>query len=327
MPRRTSLIGYDACPDSPRRASAHRASGTLPGVRLALIANPHSGTAPDPAELEELLAADGADVSYVSIEHVADKDGGDLLDGALDALREAGAPDRIVVAGGDGSVGPAALCAALLGVPLAVIAVGTANDFARAKDLPLDLEEACALARDTAAPTAHAELGMAGNRPFVNAAAAGLSVVAARAAKPHKSRLGPLAYALGAIRAGVSATPLRCAITADGEQRWDGRAWQVVVAVTGAFGGGSEIGGTRVGDGELDVAVVPAGSRVGLVRRAYGMRAGRLTKQSDVTHARGATIELEIDGDHGFNVDGETCRCDPAHFTLHDGGFELVTRP
>jgi diacylglycerol kinase family enzyme len=294
-------------------------------VRLALIANPHSGTAPDPAELEALLAQDGAAVSYVSIEQIADKDGGDLVDGALDALRADGAPDRVVVAGGDGSVGPAALCAAKLGVPLAVIAVGTANDFARAKELPLDLTEAGALARDGAAPTAAAELGMAGRRPFVNAAATGLSVVAAHAAKPHKSRLGPLAYAIGALRAAVTATPLRCTVICDGERRVSGSAWQVVVAVTGAFGGGSEIGGTRVGDGQIDVAVVPAGSRIGLVRRGYGMRAGRLTKQSDVTHERAATIELELEGTKSFNVDGETCRCEPAHFTLHDGGFELVT--
>ena len=294
-------------------------------MQLALIANPRSGTAPEPAELEERLAADGADVFYVSIEQIADKDGGALVDGALDALRADRAPDRIVAAGGDGSVGPAALCAAKLGVPLAVIAVGTANDFARAKDLPLDLADACALARDATAPTAPAELGMAGNRPFVNAAAAGLSVVAAHAAKPHKSRFGPLAYAIGAVRAAVTAKPLQCTVTCDGERRSSGKAWQVVVAVTGAFGGGSEIGGTRVGDGRLDVAIVPAGSRVGLVRRAYGMRAGRLTKQSDVTHERGATIDLELDDDQGFNVDGETCRCEPAHFTLHDGGFELVT--
>jgi diacylglycerol kinase family enzyme len=295
-------------------------------VRLALIANPRSGTAPDPAELEARLAGDGAAVSYTPIEQIADKDGGHLADGALDALRAAGAPDRIVVAGGDGSVGPAALCAAHLGVPLAVVAVGTANDFARAKDLPLDLADACALARDRAARATRAELGMAGERPFVNAAAAGLSVAAAHAAKPHKSRLGPLAYALGAVRAAATARPLRCTITCDGQQRVAGRAWQVVVGVTGAFGAGSEIGGTRDDDGLLDVAVVPAGSRIGLVRRAYGMRAGRLIEQSDVAHERGATIELRIDGDASFNVDGETCRCEPAHFTLRDGGFDLVGR-
>ncbi|HUR84066.1 MAG TPA: hypothetical protein VMY78_01865, partial [Solirubrobacteraceae bacterium] len=202
---------------------------------------------------------------------------------------------------------------------------GTANDFARTKDLPLDLAEACALARDATAPTEPAELGMAGNRPFVNAAAAGLSVVAAHAAKPHKSRFGPLAYAIGAVRAAATAKPLSCTVVCDGERRSSGRAWQVVVAVTGAFGGGSEIGGTRPDDGLLDVAVVPAGSRAGLVRRAVGMRTGRLIAQDDVAHERAAVIDVRIAGDAAFNVDGETCPCEPPRFTLHPGGFRVVT--
>ena len=303
-------------------------SGRLPDVRLALIANSRLGTARDPGDLEALLAADGAEVAYVPIDEVADGDGGGVEDRALDALTAAGAPDRIVVAGGDGSIGPAALCAAKLGVPLAVLAVGTANDFARTKDLPLDLDEACALARDARAATTRAELGMAGGRPFVNAAAAGLSVAAARAARPHKPRLGALAYAVGALRAGLTAAPLACTVACDGERRFTGRAWQIVVGVTGAFGGGSEIGGTRTGDGLLDVAVVPAGSRLGLVRRALGMRTGRLTAQADVPHERAAVVEVQIDrGPASFNVDGEPCRCEPPRFRLRPPGFELVWRP
>jgi len=294
-------------------------------VRLALIANPRSGTAPDPDELTALLAADGADVSHTPIEAIADEGGGELRPGALDAISAAGRPDRIVVAGGDGSIGAAALCAAQLGVPLAVVAVGTANDFARAKALPLDLEAACALARDERAATAPAELGMAGSRPFVNAAAAGLSVAAARAAAPHKSLLGPLAYAVGAARAAITATPLRCVVACDERRCFEGRAWQVVVGVTGAFGGGSEIGATRADDGLLDVAVVAAGSRAGLARRAYGMRSGRLTAQAGVTHERAAVIAVELTGRPAFNVDGETCRCEPARFTLRPGGFAVVT--
>ncbi len=296
-------------------------------MRLALIANPHSGTAPEPAALEARLRADGADVTSVSIEQIADEQAGTLVGGAVAALTAAGAPDRVVVAGGDGSIGPAALCAATLGVPLAVIAVGTANDFARAKQLPLELDAACALARDPAAAIAHAELGLAGERPFVNAAAAGLSVAAAQAAKPHKSRLGPLAYTLGALKAGATAPALRCAIECDGTPRFAGDAWQVVVGVTGAFGGGSEIGGTRADDGQLDVAIVPAGSRAGLVRRAYGMRAGTLVGQDDVPHERGRVVQVEIDGRPTFNVDGETCRCEPARFVLRKGGFDVVVAP
>ena len=81
---------------------------------------------------------------------------------------------------------------------------------------------------------------------------------------------------------------------------------------------------TRAHDAMLDVAVVPAGSRAGLVRRAYGMKTGHLTAQDDVAHERGADIDVEVAGHRTFNVDGETCRCEPAHFALHPGGFHVV---
>jgi YegS/Rv2252/BmrU family lipid kinase len=298
-------------------------------VRLALVANPKSGTAPEPERLAQLLKADGAQVSVTPIEELKAGEAGGLDAGGLAAaasvLSVGGSPDRIVVAGGDGSIGLAALVAAEMDLPLAVVAVGTANDFARALELPMELEDACALARDPRAATRRAELALVGDRPFVNAASAGLSVVAARRARPHKSRLGPIAYAVGALKAAATATPLRCRVRCDGEQAYDGRAWQVVVGATGAFGGGSEIGGTSADDELLDVAIVPAGSRVGLARRAWAMRAGQLTGQRGVTHARAARIDVDIAGRKAtFNVDGEVCRCDPAHFALRPGGFEVV---
>jgi len=298
-------------------------------MRIALVANPKSGTAPAPQRLAQLLATDGAQVGVTSIQEIkADEEGGLAghgLAAAVAALSAHGPPDRIVVAGGDGSIGLAALVAAEMALPLAVVPVGTANDFARALGLPLDLDEACALARDPQAATRHAELALAGERPFVNAAATGLSVVAAREARPHKSRLGPLAYTVGALKAAATATPLRCHVHCDGDQCFEGPAWQVVVGATGAFGGGSEIGGTSPDDGLLDVAIVPAGSRLGLARRAFGMRTGRLTGQSDVTHGQATSIEVEVeDAEATFNVDGEVCRCAPAHFSLRPGGFRVV---
>lgn len=293
-------------------------------MRLALVANPKSGTAPSPERLAELLGADGAQVTVTAIDDVASQEG-ELRDGVVELLARDGAPDRLVVAGGDGSIGIAAFVAAEMGVPLAVVAAGTANDFARARDLPLDVEAACAIARDPRASTRHAELALAGERPFVNAAATGLSVVAAREARPHKSRLGPLAYAVGAIKAAATATPLPCRVRCDGGDCWEGRAWQVVVGATGAFGGGSEIGGTDAHDARLDVAIVPAGSRLGLARRAYGMRRGKLTEQADVAHYRAATIDVDVDGrSPTFNVDGEVCSCEPARFALRPGGFDVV---
>ena len=45
-------------------------------------------------------------------------------------------------------------------------------------------------------------------------------------------------------------------------------------------------------DGELDVAVLPAGSRLALARRAWGLRRGTIEQQEPVEHHRGAVIEV-----------------------------------
>ena len=261
-------------------------------MRLALVTNQKSGGATDPERIAALLRADGASVEVVGI----------------DAPGEAAAssPDRVVVAGGDGSIGPVAEVCAAAGLPLAVVPTGTANDFARALSLPLDVEEACALARRADARTVEVELHRAGGRPFLNAASAGLSVAAAEHAHDLKGALGPLAYAVGAVRAGTAEQPFPVVVRVDGSEAFDGDAWQVIVAGTGAFGGGSSIGGTDREDGLLDVAVLPASGRAGLVRRAVGMRRGTLVDQEDVLHARGTVIEVGGAASR-FNVDGEVC--------------------
>ena len=272
-------------------------------MRLALVANAKAGTETDPEAVAAALRARGAAVEVLPVERA---------DAAADAM-----PDRIVVAGGDGSVGPAARAAADSGTPLAVVPAGTANDFARALDLPRSAEEAVALAADAGAATREVELALAGDRPFVNVASAGLSVLAAERAAPLKPRLGPLAYGVGALSAALRAHPLPALVRVDGDPLFAGRAWQVIVAASGGFGGGSSIDAADPADGRLDVAVLEAGSRLALVRRAKGMRLGGLTAQPGVAHARGSAIEVSLPDGTPWNVDGEVCRLDDdARFTV-----------
>jgi len=217
------------------------------------------------------------------------------------------------VAGGDGTIGPVAELAGRLGVPLGVIPTGTANDFARACDLPEDPRAAAALIVE-GTRLRSLELGhLSDGRPFVNVASVGLASVAARRAQPLKPRLGPLAYGVGATRAAATAAPLRCSVRADGDRVFGGDAWQVIVAVTGAFGGGSGVGRADPEDGVLDVTVLPAGSRLGLARRAWGLRRHTIADQRGVPHARGHVVEVAVPAGTEFNADGE----------LRVGGLEL----
>jgi diacylglycerol kinase (ATP) len=225
-------------------------------------------------------------------------------------------PERVVVAGGDGTIGPVAELAGRLDVPLAVIAAGTANDFTRVHGLPDDPLEAAALAA-TGTDTRPLELGrLADDHPFVNVASAGLAPVAARAAEPLKPRLGPLAYAVGAIRAAVSESPLHCRVSVDERDVYAGDAWQVIVAVSGAFGGGSGVEEADSDDGVLDLVVIPGGSRLALVRRAWGLRTRTIAQQRPTDHVQGRVVAIELPpGRTEINVDGE----------IRDGGLERVT--
>src|SRR3954453_18160907 len=237
-------------------------------MRLALVTNIASGRRNRAADVARVLRAAGAEVSVHAFEP-----------GAPDAVARAAAggppsrPARIAVAGGEGSIGPVAARAAAAGLPLAIVPTGTANDFARFIDVPLDVEAACRIAV-TATRERPVDVLRAGDRPFVNAASAGLSVIAAHHARPLKRPLGPLAYGVGALRVGAAARPLRCYVSADGSQVFAGSAWQVIVAGTGAFGGGSELEEADPADRLVDVAVLEAGPRLAPVRPAWGMRRG-----------------------------------------------------
>lgn len=274
---------------------------------IALLANPRSGGG-DAPDVEAELRRLGAEVETFAVSEHREAAG-------------AGA-DRIAVAGGDGSIGCAARAAASAGVPLAVIAIGTANDFARFLELPEDLTEACRLAVE-GGRTRRLDLAHAGEVPFVNVASAGLAPVAAREASGLKAAIGPLAYAVGALRAAATAGPVRCRVTCDGDEVFAGEAWQVTVANTGAFGAGATLDADPA-DGMLDVVAIEASSRLGLARRGYGLRAGRVESQSGVVSGRGREVSVEAGEGTSFNVDGEVVEGGASSFGVEPAAFEVV---
>jgi diacylglycerol kinase (ATP) len=285
-------------------------------LKIAAVANQGSGSGAA-GEAIAALERSGAEVESFEIDR-------------CERIAEAGA-DRIVVAGGDGSIALAARAASEAGVPLAVIPVGTANDFAARMSLPTDPGEAAELAAG-GERTRPVDLAWAGERAFVNVASLGLPPAAAEAAEGMKSALGPLAYAVGALRAGVAADPLACRVVCGGAELVDGEVWQLTVGATGAFGGGSQIE-ADADDGMLDVVALEAGSRARLAKHAIGMKAGGLESQEGVLSKRCESVEVSFEGSHDLNVDGEVVAADELtaagrpgtiSFTVSHEAFRLV---
>jgi len=153
-------------------------------VQVHLVFNASSGSGSDSDDVRQQLRALGAVI-----------------------VDDPGEAERIVVWGG----APAAELALRHDIPLGVVPAGTANDFAAAAGLPDDPDAALELAV-TGRETRPMELGRLDDRPFVNAASAGLAPAAAKRADPLKRLLGPVAYPAGALAAGLLDNPLKLAV-------------------------------------------------------------------------------------------------------------------
>ncbi len=274
---------------------------------IALLTNPDSGSG-EADDVAECLRGHGLEVREFGLDEV-----GEAL---------AGKPDSLVVAGGDGSLGGVAGAAARAGIPMSVIPTGTANDFARELGIPRETEEACELAAG-GKRTRKLDVARMDDRPFLNVASLGLAPAAADRATGLKGLLGPLAYAVGAIGAGLRAHPVRCAVKCDGREIYSGDSWQVTVACSGAFGGGSSIE-TDLGDGRLDVVIIEARSRVWLALHAYGLRRGGLGEQTGVDKVRCETVEVAFDGVERWNVDGEIVESRSCSFRVDSDPIDVI---
>jgi len=162
-----------------------------------------------------------------------------------------------------------------------------------------------------------------GDRPFLNVASMGLPPAAARHADGLKGFLGPFAYAVGALRAGLQTEAVECTVRCDGAEIHAGKVWQVTVACSGAFGGGSSIE-TDLADQKLDIVVIEAGSRARLALHAYGLRRGGIGEQSGVTKVRCAHAEVELTETRSWNVDGELVDSGTTSFQVDPDAVEVV---
>lgn len=285
----------------------NEAEGSRGTRSVALLANPDSGSG-DAEQVAASLRAHGLEVREFA------------LDDAGEAV--ASGVERLVVAGGDGSLACVAAPAARAGLPLAVIPTGTANDFARELGIPRETGEACELAA-AGQGTRPLDVARMGERPFLNVTSLGLPPSAAEHAHGLKGALGPLAYAVGALRAGIGARPVRCTVRCDGGEIHAGKAWQVTIACSGAFGGGSSIE-TNLADHKLDVVVIEAGSRVRLAHHAYGLRRGGIGEQTGVTKVRCARVEVKLSEPHAWNVDGELIESGTCSFHVDRDSVQVV---
>ena len=166
--------------------------------------------------------------------------------------------DVLMVFGGDGTVHEVANGLPVPAGPvIALLPGGTGNDLARAIGIPPD--PVAAATELAGARPRSLDLLDCGPRRAANGVNAGFAAAATEVLSPRVKRLlGPAAYLAGGVRAGVNPPTWPARVEVDGRVV-EGEALAVVVGNGGSFGGGRWlIPDADVGDGLLDVLVVPA---------------------------------------------------------------------
>jgi diacylglycerol kinase (ATP) len=248
------------------------------------------------------------------------------LDGALDRLDGR----TLVVAGGDGSLHLAVTRLRARGelarTRMALVPLGTGNDLARALDIPLDAAAAAELVRSGSARPLDLLVDDVGGI-VVNAVHVGLGAEAAEHAGALKPRLGPAAYPIGAVRAGLRSTGWRLRVEVDGRviADWHRRSLMVGIGNGRGIGGGTPLLPHALpDDGKLDVVVSHATGPFARIRYGASLAGGTHLADPDVRYARGTTVT--VSGElAGVNADGETGEAVRRRtWTVEPGAWSLV---
>ncbi len=246
---------------------------------------------------------------------------------SLDELDKIPPGSRIVAAGGDGTVSCVAGYAVEHNCQLAVLALGTGNDFARSQELYISTLEALDLAVKSNT-IKKIDLGYVEDLPFLNHVSVGISTEANEIASQEttKKALGSPAYAVGAVVAAVKAEPIEVEVIVDGKTVWNGPLWQVSVANTGRFGGGASLDSSS-NDGRLEVYIFEPTKRLDFFKRAWGLLFSEIKDQAGVQTFKGKKVVVRGSGKLAANVDGDIKEFNK-EFTVQikPGALQLVSK-
>ncbi len=232
----------------------------------------------------------------------------------------------IIAGGGDGTLRDVAEALALAeaDASLALLPLGTANDFAHAAGVPLVPLEALALLDAPALPI---DLGEVDGQLFLNMATGGFgSKITANTSEDLKRVLGGAAYFLTGL------TRFSDVHAAFGRFSGPDFAWEGDFLALG-IGNGRQAGGGHVlcpqacvNDGLLDICIVPAPQDV-VGTLGTLLSGGILGLESVSIKARLPWIEIEAPEGLDLNLDGEPLESKALRFNARPGALRVHLPP
>lgn len=221
---------------------------------------------------------------------------------AADAARRG--VDVVAAAGGDGTLNEVVNGLDGYDVPLGIIPLGTANDFARQVGIPADPDHAMDVILQR--KPRRLDTASLNGRRFLNVSVGGVGAEAtADTPAEVKESLGPMAYAISGMRKFADLQSSFARFSGEGFE-YAGEFLMFAVGLTRSTGGGTMVTPmASATDGLLDLCIVEGMSRKDFARTVIKVKRGEHVGEHGVQYAQLKSVTIEGRESMAVNVDGE----------------------
>ena len=290
-------------------------------IKIKLIYNPFSGEAVVTKNLDTIIGKYQAKGYTIVPFRISTEQS--LEDAFLDIDSSY---HHILGAGGDGTINQIIniMKKKNLDIPLAILPVGTANDFAKYIGMPADIGSACD--KILAGKIQEIDLGKANDKYFINVFSFGLFTDVSHKTPTHlKNTIGKLAYYLNGIKELPSFKKLDIKVTSD-EFFYEGNAL-IFFTFNGRTAGNINISyKSEINDGLLDVIIVKGENiRSTLSSLLAFLKLEHLEKPKDIIHFTTSDFTVEYsDSSLESDIDGEVGPTSPIHISCIENGLKMI---
>lgn len=227
----------------------------------------------------------------------------------------------IIIAGGDGTVDTIVNCMKQkkVNLPIAILPVGTANDFAKFIGMPEDIETAC---KNILSSTPKSmDIGKINDKYFINVASTGLFTdVSQKTDVNLKNTIGKLAYYIKGIEQLPSFRKINIKVDSK-EEKFHGDMYLMLVFNGQTAGSFNLAYKAEIDDGLLDVIIIKAVPLKDLIPLFIKiMRGEHLEGQNSIVYFKSNKIKIQCDENIVTDIDGERGPNFPLSIEcIHDG--------
>lgn len=290
-------------------------------MNVLLLYNPRAGSGNFNGYLDDIIRVFQEKKQYIIPYRLQDLS---ALEDFMKAL-EPSTIDKVIIAGGDGTIHQVVNLMLRLGIdlPVAIFPLGTANDFAQYFHIPREIDGMIQVA--TGDKTLACDIGKANDRYFINVASFGNLVdISQRVNEQAKNILGVLAYYMKGIEEIPKLKPFRARIVTDDAEVETDILFTLVMNGRSAGGFKKLAPYAEISDGLFDVLIFKKCPVLEIMPLLVKVWNGEHPKSDYIRYLKTSKLEVTCRENIVSDLDGETGPALPLKMELLNKRLRVV---